>query len=82
MTLTFVNLNTPNWVNEVEVFLDRVHANGGRVVIIPDRDSNFCFLMKIADTSGFGQRTVYGEDGEKKTWTIPLKALTTGVILL
>lgn len=82
MTLTFVNLNTPNRVNEVEVFLDRVHQNGGRVVIIPDRDSNFCFLMKINDTSGFGQRTVYGEDGELKTWSIPFKALTTGVILL
>ncbi|GAG60034.1 unnamed protein product [marine sediment metagenome] len=82
MTLTFVNISTPDQVNEIETFLDRVHENGGRVVIIPDRDSRFCFLMKIEDTSGFGLRTLYGEDGERKTWTIPMKALTTGVMLL
>jgi len=82
MTLTFVNINTPDRVNEVEVFLDRVHQNGGQVVIIPDRDSKFCFLMMITEAGGFGQRTVYGEAGELKSWSVPLKALTTGVRLL
>lgn len=82
MTLTFRNINTPDQVNEIEVFLDRVHQNGERVVIIPDKDSKFCFMMQITDSSGFGQRVVYGEEGAAMTYNIPMKALTTGVILL
>ncbi len=79
--LALTNVINPADVDDFHTFLRSIGGSAGRFLIVPDEKQPHVFLVKVVG-SPTSNRLVYGSLGELRSWSIKLKVLTRGIILL
>jgi len=82
LKISFVNLNNPDNVDEIEAFLSLIRGPEGRFVLIPDHRRPHIYLVKVIG-SPTARRDLYSSGNiELRSWSLDLKVLSRGITLL
>lgn len=79
--LNLTNFINPATVDDLHTFLRSINGSAGRFLIVPDERQPHVFLVKVVGNPT-SNRMVYGSLGELRGWSMKLKVLTRGILLL
>jgi hypothetical protein len=79
--LGLTNLISPSAVDDIHAFLRAIYGAAGRFVFIPDETQPHVYFVRVLGNPS-SNRITYSASGELRGWSIKLKALTHGIVLI
>lgn len=80
LKISFMNINDPDNVDDIEAFLSSIRGPAGRFLLIPDHEKPHVYMVKVVGSPS-ARREIYGEK-EVRSWSLDLKVLSRGITLL
>lgn len=80
--LVIKNINDPQQVGEMKLFLREIKENNLNFVIIPNHLEPFCYYVTLMNEADFRSQIVRGMTEELSEWQLELRTLTEGTALL